>query len=61
MENNMALDGDKENATVGIFPSMGEKSFSMSPKRSKKARSLSMGPGSSTILKENAGNRRKVS
>jgi kinetochore protein Spc7/SPC105 len=57
----MATEADKENITDGFMPSITDKPFSMSPKRSKKSRSLSMGPASSSILKENGGNRRKVS
>lgn len=56
----MATESNKENIADGLVPTAVEKTFSMSPKKSKKSRSLSMGPGSSTILKENAGNRRKV-
>jgi hypothetical protein len=56
----MATDADKENIADGLVPSPGKKLFGLSSNRSRKSRSLSMGPGSSSILKENLGNRRKV-
>lgn len=58
---NMATDSNKENIADGLLPAA-PKMASLSPRKPKKSRSLSMGPGAraSAPLKEDAGNRRKV-
>jgi hypothetical protein len=55
------MESNKENIADGLLLDLREeKTPTLSPKRSKKSRSLSVGPGASTALKETAGNRRKV-
>jgi kinetochore protein Spc7/SPC105 len=57
----MAAEFDKENIADGLLASSNHKSDAPSPKKAKKSRSLSMGPGALNVpLKEDAGNRRKV-
>jgi kinetochore protein Spc7/SPC105 len=57
----MATDYDKENIADGLLASSNQKRDAPSPKKTKKSRSLSMGPGALNVpLKEDAGNRRKV-
>jgi hypothetical protein len=50
---------NKENIASGLVLSAGEKHAGTSPRRSKKSRSLSMGPGTNVPLKKEA-DRRKV-
>jgi hypothetical protein len=57
----MAAEFDKENIADGLLTSSSQKRDAPSPKKAKKSRSLSMGPGALNVpLKEDAGNRRKV-
>jgi kinetochore protein Spc7/SPC105 len=57
----MAAEFDKENFTDGLLATSSAKRDAPSPKKSKKSRSLSMGPGALNVpLKEDSGNRRKV-
>jgi hypothetical protein len=55
------MESNKENIADGLLLDLREEKTSLpSPKRSKKSRSLSVGPDAASALKETAGNRRKV-
>lgn len=57
----MASDTGKENIAEGLFAPPNAKADTTSPAKSKKSRSLSLGPGALNVpLKEDSGNRRKV-
>jgi kinetochore protein Spc7/SPC105 len=57
----MAAELDKENINDGLIVNSTQKRDVLSPKKGKKSRSLSMGPGALSVpLKEDSGNRRKV-
>jgi len=56
----MAEDSNKENITNGLFPSVSSMA-APEPRKTKKSRSLSMGPGAAVQqLKSDTDNRRKV-
>jgi hypothetical protein len=57
----MSTESNKENIADGIFDALGSKVLDVPNKKSKKARSLSVGPGSLDVpSKEENSNRRKV-